>query len=985
MPLRPLSALAAHVFSFFPEGLPAKTCAEILMCGAQEFSLALRDLGERQWLYGPEGRDFCYSLTERGRKALPLENAWREAPNPFTDVVLALERGDAIESCSLLVEMINAHIDMSRLSCAVSLYDFVTRRLDRGDFPQSSEKTLRLALAVCDISMYLSKYHLRALNVARKAIAASDYKKDRFLVNILYLVEVSLENMAAECDEEKMIYLYKRCEAILNDIEYEYYGHMKYFMGMFQFWMGQFEDVLTSYEVACKSLPVWNCRFQTDLFALYTSSSAAYLGKFHEAIGILESANSEARIQQNRFKILWWEAQLAMILLYMGKDDDAIALIDHVLCAVSPENETKIALWAMRGLAYYQYRQGRILASYLCMRRQVETGIRYGTRRLIYSYPWLLEMLLSYEEEGLAPIAGMSVADEMRRAFRGYNEQLRASGLRAKAILLCREGGGAEMAEALLRDSQALFARLGNAFEARRTGWCLEVLRTRGRLCTRDLRAMLTPDQTFGPASAAVAACAAALPDSPDMSGFTACARTLVGTLCAELGAERGALLRMEPGGKLLLCAASHVGDSEKAAAVVQSRAAAFCTGTAMLPVVVEQDGGAVCCLPFQTPAGAWLLWLENRYLPAALLRLDTPCLLALRTTLEEWTGRAEAIPETPARHEDTQGLRLTAADGADTMIYASRAMKGLMRYCDRISATEAPVLILGETGVGKELLARYIHERSGRKGRFIPVHLASIPETLFESEFFGHEKGSFTSAHGRKTGIVEHADGGTLFIDEAGDIPPGVQTKLLRILQDRRFSRVGGDSVLFSNFRLICATNKDLWQEVRQERFREDLYYRISVVPVTIPPLRERPEDIPLLTRYYIERFSRAYNRAMPTFQESQMTRLTAHSWPGNVRELRSVIERAVIASQDGRLHFVTGQPGMRECAASPRVETPFAPFAAPGQEMPTMDEVQKQYLAFVLERTNGRISGPRGALAILGMKRSTVYHWLKKYGIHP
>lgn len=982
MPLSPLSALMAHVFSFFPEGLSARTCAEILMCGAEEFSRALGELERNHWLYGPEGQDVSCSLTEWGRKALTGENAWREVKNPFTSVVLAFERGDDIEACSRLVEMINTHIDMSRLSCAVSLYDFVTRKLDRGEFTQSSENMLHLVLAVCDISMYLSKFHLRALNVARKAIAASDYKKDRFLINILYLVEVSLENMAAECDEEKMIYLYKRCESLINDIEYDYYGHTKYFIGMFQFWRAKFREVLTTYESARKSMPIWNFRFQTNLFDLYTSSSAAYLGKFHDAVGILEAANNEARLQQNRFKILWWEAQLAMILLYMGKDEDAIALIDHALCAVNPENETKIALWAMRGLAYYHYRQGRILASYLCMRRQVETGIRYGTRRLIYSYPWLLEMLLSYEEEGLAPIAGMTVADEMRRAFRGYNEQHRASGLRAKAILLSREGAHTDMAETLLRDSREIFTRLGNGFEARRTECCREALLSNGRLSTRDLRAHFVPGEDGPDAATAVADCAAAVRGGLDATGFTASARGLITTLCSTLGAERGALLEMEPGGRLSLRATCHVSDSERAAAVIESRAAAFFAGNSPVPVVLEKEGTAICCLPFQTGRATWLLWLENRYLPSALLRLDAPALQALGRTLEDWAARADGIRETAETREELPPARLTAVGDAETMMYASQSMKRLVDYCEQISGTEAPVLILGETGVGKELLARFIHAKSGRKGRFIPVHLASIPETLFESEFFGHEKGSFTSAHGRKTGIVEHADGGTLFIDEAGDIPPGVQTKLLRILQDRHFSRVGGGRALFSDFRLICATNKDLWQEVRAERFREDLYYRISVIPVTIPPLRRRLEDIPLLARYFIEQFSRAYNLSLPAFHEGEMARLAAYSWPGNIRELRSVIERAVISSQDGLLRFVTGPSALQRHEATYSPGPSLLPF--PDLEgLPTMEELQKQYLGFILAKTNGRISGRNGALAILGMKRSTVYHWMKKYGM--
>ena len=270
---------------------------------------------------------------------------------------------------------------------------------------------------------------------------------------------------------------------------------------------------------------------------------------------------------------------------------------------------------------------------------------------------------------------------------------------------------------------------------------------------------------------------------------------------------------------------------------------------------------------------------------------------------------------------------------------------------------TDAPVLILGETGVGKEVMARQIHLMSRRSGPFIAVHPASTPEHLFESEFFGHEKGAFTGAIRQKIGLAEMAHQGTLFIDEAGDIPAPMQIKLLRVFQDHRFMRVGGEEERHSDFRLICATNKDLWAEVRSGHFREDLYYRLSVVPLTIPPLRSRKEDIRLLVRFFLDRYSRRYHRDIQQPSERELEALLQYDWPGNIRELKSVLERTVILHQGGRLSFDLSSHAESKADGTPRQE----PCEELFKNLPTLDELQSRYIQHVLKITNGRITGNR------------------------
>jgi len=297
--------------------------------------------------------------------------------------------------------------------------------------------------------------------------------------------------------------------------------------------------------------------------------------------------------------------------------------------------------------------------------------------------------------------------------------------------------------------------------------------------------------------------------------------------------------------------------------------------------------------------------------------------------------------------------------------------MLKILAQVDHVAGSDGTALILGETGVGKELFANRLHEMSGRRdGPLVIVDPTTIPETLVESELFGHEKGAFTGADRRKAGRLELADGGTLFVDEVGEIPKSVQAKLLRALQEKTFVRVGGTSTLHSDFRLLAATSRDLAAEVATGRFREDLYYRINVVPLTIPPLRERKEDIPLLASYFLAKYATRYNRPEIRLTKEDEAELMAYDWPGNVRELENLMERAMILSTGEELEFRLPAEGMRVSGQL------FSDF-------PTLDEMQRRYIQQVLEETGGKIGGRGGAAEILGMKRTTLNDRMRKLGL--
>ena len=308
---------------------------------------------------------------------------------------------------------------------------------------------------------------------------------------------------------------------------------------------------------------------------------------------------------------------------------------------------------------------------------------------------------------------------------------------------------------------------------------------------------------------------------------------------------------------------------------------------------------------------------------------------------------------------------------GMENIVARSPAMQRLLQQVVQVADSDATILLFGETGTGKEVFARVIHANSRRsKGPFVALNCAAIPETLFESELFGHVRGAFTSAHGAKRGLFQSANGGTLFLDEIGEMPLSMQVKLLRAVQEREVREVGSELSSKIDVRIIAATNKDLGEAVKNGSFRNDLYYRISVVPLFIPPLRDRRDDIPLLAQQFLTSSAKRANKGLRGFTPAALNRLVTHPWPGNVRELENVVEKAAVMT---RQDMITPDllPAM---GSSP--DSPLKPLTE------AKEEFEKTYLKNVLQLTGGNISR---AAQFAGRYRADFYKMLKKYGLHP
>jgi formate hydrogenlyase transcriptional activator len=391
---------------------------------------------------------------------------------------------------------------------------------------------------------------------------------------------------------------------------------------------------------------------------------------------------------------------------------------------------------------------------------------------------------------------------------------------------------------------------------------------------------------------------------------------------------------------------------------------------------LIEEGVQSFCCVPMMRPKGPLgVLFLgstrEDAF-QADDLQLLNQVATQLALAIENHRAASEIVALKERLGDEGKLLEADTKTGGEfpEIVGNSRALKQVLDQIATVAASEATVLILGETGTGKELIARAIHRLSRRNaGNFIKLNCAAIPTGLLESELFGHERGAFTGAINQKVGRMELADGGTLFLDEIGEIPLELQPKLLRVLQDQEFERLGSNRTLKVNVRLLAATNRDLAEAIAHHHFRSDLYYRLSVFPIMMPPLRDRPEDIPLLVRHFVRKFASRMNRYIELIPTNTVQALQQWDWPGNVRELENLMERAVILSEGHSLRVP-----LSELSA-------FSSKA--GRSEHNLDDAERKHIIRVLLETRGVLSGPEGAAKRLGMKRTTLQSRMERLKI--
>jgi transcriptional regulator with GAF, ATPase, and Fis domain/tetratricopeptide (TPR) repeat protein len=636
------------------------------------------------------------------------------------------------------------------------------------------------------------------------------------------------------------------------------------------------------------------------------------------------------------------------------------------------------------GLSYYYFDQGQNQTAYdkteAVMNKARETGLRWQ-----YASPIFLEMIYTLYRAGLPPLAGIKIEDETQRLLNEPNILLRGVALRLRALVRIEEEGKfsegkKDLALSLdyLRKSNASIQLAKTRIELARLSLIEEDTKKARLYANQAARGLGSYTKEFYPddllyllrtpvaAAQKRGSSAAANPGRALLGKFMDVIRMLepatdldtildrvVKAVNHLLGAERGGVIWFENTGPKLR-ASHNLTKADLGADDFRSNLATIFevhrTGQSRL---IHNEKGkkkdwpyqcrALLCIPIKIRNEATgVLYYDNSYVDDCFEMLDIDNLDEIAIQLSGFIERLFLL-FTKIKTLETESHEAAPPLKSRKIITQSPAMETLLVQTGQVAHTDSSVLILGETGVGKELLARHIHTKSNRVNKpFIVIDPSTMPEGLVESELFGHEKGAFTGADRQRKGRLEMAHHGTLFIDEIGDIPLSVQVKLLRTLQEKTITRVGGTTELSTDFRLVAATHRDLAKMVASGTFREDLYYRINVVPLYIPPLRERQEDVTMLARYFLREYGAKYHKKDIDLSKTNESVLTAYHWPGNIRELKNVMERTVLLSPDDNLTF--NLP--KTMSNGPAGPNPF-------DDLPTMEEIQKRYIIHVLEKT--------------------------------
>lgn len=777
--------------------------------------------------------------------------------------------------------------------------------------------------------------------------------------------------------------------------------------GLYFFIQGLYPKAMTYFEQAAKRFEFGG---QGHSGPVWLSYCAAFLGRYHQAIGTLDYYRRMAMERGDHSLATTLRAVLGIILVRVKKTKEAAYHLSGALQASKQTQNILASYFSMGGLSFHHMTEGRLEDAHKWMVDAVTEGAKAGLIRQ-YASPFVLEVLFAFHRNGLAPVPGLTFIDECRRLLTESNIHLQGVVLRLRALDAIASGNVSDPEiESDLKQSEKLLLRSGDPIQLGKTRIAMTRLKlnqnnqaSARHLAQKawkgfsgygdvfypdDLRRLLTDTISSGPEYAAqeelMDMFSAMIQDLIPSDEPDELLQRVVRATNRFFGAERGGIFWFRSNQSKeapILRATCNLFQSDINADAFRSNLAfVFDAYRKNQPQVIRHPSGsslpsqvqAMMAVPFHIEGRVrGVLYHDNAYVNDCFERFTADQLVQMAQSLSKY---AEHMLRFTQRLEQRTTGRLSRIGQLDQreIIGQSPALARVLEQADRIACTDSTVLILGETGVGKELLARRIHNRSLRSEHpLVVVDSTAIPETLVESELFGHEKGAFTGADRQKTGRIELADKGTLFIDEVGEISMTIQVKLLRTIQEKALVRVGGTKTLKSNFRLIAATNRDLTEEVKAGRFREDLFYRLNVIPLVLPPLRDRGDDVLLLTRLFIEKLSGKLNRPLLQLTPEGEAALKAYDWPGNVRELENTIERSVLLSPGHSLELSLPSVQKRQ-----PVDHLFA-------DSPSLDEVQRRYISFVLKKTNGKIAGEDGAAAMLGMKRTSLYKRMKKLGL--
>jgi len=771
-----------------------------------------------------------------------------------------------------------------------------------------------------------------------------------------------------------------------------------FFVGLFHFIKGLFKEAVEYFEKAEQLYEIESSGIvSTPTAPIFMGYCTAFLGQFHRAIGSLDFNWRLAVERSDPALASTIRSVLGTFLVLMRKNQKASYHLQQARLEAIQCNNSLGLYFANAGIGLQHFMAGRKEEAYEISRKNIQEGTQAGLIRQFAS-PWALEMAYEFHRLGFPPIPGIEYAELIERILDGVNIHLRGVALRLivndkmakdvdrlsiesnlaeSEICLQQSGDPVQLSKTLLEMAR-LELNDGNQENARRL--CQKGRRLLGgyadEFFPNEFRSLIDPPDEQRSSELRNEAFLEEYLEMieslyPSENRNEILSKVLIATN-RMFGAERSGLFWFPRGrftSKPELRAACNLSEKEfvskdfkeylemihKTYETNQAQVKTQQTKGSKSPETLSRS---VLCIPIEVQGSAQgVLYFDNSYLddafdfinPVMMKQLVSHTNLVIERRLNYLNIEKQKnilVSEKYARlTRDTSGI-----------ISQSKIMTTMLKQVDQIAPTESTVLILGETGAGKELFAKRIHQNSQRpEGPFIVVDSTTIPENLLESELFGHERGAFTGADQQKIGQLEIAHKGTLFMDEIGELPLKAQAKLLRALQEKTFRRVGGTKTIASDFRLVAATNRNLAKEVSAGRFRGDLFYRLNVIPIYLPPLRERGEDILLLAKHFLKTYAGRYQRKKIRLTAEQEKKLIAYPWPGNIRELKNVMERAVLLSDDRQLELNLPREIQKDS------DSLYA-------DCPSLEEMQRRYIYFILKKTGGKIGGQGGAAEFSG-----------------
>jgi transcriptional regulator with GAF, ATPase, and Fis domain/tetratricopeptide (TPR) repeat protein len=895
------------------------------------------------------------------------------------------------------------------IACLIQAFDV---HLQKPEMLQHEKRLITQTLTVSNLCIALGKGFVEVLPLLMKARTVSELLGDRrshgiillHLGRLYYLSNMNAEMLKALLEGKQIVEELGDEDILFQSAE---------FVGLFYFMQGNYKQALIHYERASE----WGKLSENDIinpFApVFFSLTALALGQFNRAITLLDIFHRIAIQKKQSSVATTLRAVLGYMLLTVQKDQEALY---HLSVAHEDAKKQKnaLALYGVRLFkAYHNYLKGNLTEARDFFVKALDEAAHANIIRAYAAYPWVLEMLFEFDRRQVALPPDFSFEAATERVMQDINISLKGVLMRLLAKRAAAMGESIEKRQSYLETALNYLTQSGSSVQLAKTRLelaRLELTKKNRKKAAAYARAAwqglpgyaksLFPDdlqhlidtgskgpflKSFLSAGVVFNRFSETMEKLIPASDLKVIITRLVMTTNRFFSAERGGFFLLDKTaskGSLKLLAAANMTELE-----VNSES--FSPNIKLIMDVLRQNraiiskplptggqhkpyGNSVAlCFPITHDDNQQgVLYHDNSFLMDCFDFLDDQALVLLKNHLETLCRHIWEYCRS-AQKKNRQAFEKeieTETALKENIIGQSPAIRDLLNRAQRIADADSPILLQGETGVGKEIMARWIHKNSPRRdGAYVIIDSTTIAENLLESELFGHEKGAFTGADHQKAGRVELANRGTLFLDEVGELPLSIQAKLLRILEEKTFTRVGGSRVHRCDFRLIAATNRDLDKEVKAGRFRKDLFYRLNVLPLRIPPLRERKEDIALLAEHFLARYCKKLNRPQLQVTPAETSALLMYPWPGNVRELKNVIERGALLSNGHQLELQLAT-------------TTLDPQSFSMSDMPTMDELQRRYIVHVLKTTGGKIGGTTGAADILGMNRSTLYFRMKK-----